>query len=103
MTTLQIAIAVLLVWMIAGLITVKLARRAGYPWGWFDGAGWRCRIWVLLQAPGAIVDTFLSDIVWVGLYREAPLTLAHAFIFWAILVDPKLDAEAALRRFNGKP
>lgn len=102
-TMLQLAVTAMLVWMIAGLVTVKLAERAGRMWGYFPGSGWGCRTWVVLQAPGAIVDTLLSDAVWILLYGDEPLTPAHAHILWTILIDPSQDPDTALARFNSKP
>jgi hypothetical protein len=103
MTTLQIATAVLLVWIIAGVVTVRFAERAGQTFGWFPGDGWGCRAWVLLQAPGAIVDTMMSDVIRFIRYGDEPLTPAHAYILWAIFIDPKLDPDTALHRRDGKP
>lgn len=93
----------LMVWSIAGLVTVKIADRAGYTWGWFDGDGWSCRAWVILQAPGALLDTLLKDLTWCLLYGEEPLTPAHAYILWSLFLDPRLDPDAALKRFDEKP
>jgi len=87
----------LLAWVLAGYVVLKLAERAGYTFGWYDGQGIGCRAWIILQAPALLIDQVVLDLHYP---EEPPLMPRVARMLWVMFKDPRLDPDGAFERLG---
>ena len=97
MTTAEIIALLVLLWLLVGLVVLKVAERAGYTFGWYDGDGIGCRAWIILQAPAVLIDQAYLDLQHPD---EPPLMPRVARMLWVMFKDPRLDPDSAFERLG---